>query len=126
MRNPAALLPLLLALAACATGLARTAPQNSARLGRAVPVGGITVRPDRVVEDSRCPRDVRCVWAGRVIVSAIVSGGGWSRRVDLTLGEPVPIADGTLTLQSVTPERGSARPIPLRNYRFQFDFQGGL
>jgi hypothetical protein len=81
------------------------------------------VRPDRVVEDSRCPAGVQCIQAGRLIVRATVLGGGWSKQVDLTLGVPIMVADGMLTLIEATSrqQNGKARP-----YRFTFNFQGGL
>lgn len=63
-----------------------------------------------MVEDSRCPADVRCIVEGRLIVSATVLGGGWSKQVDLTLGIPVPIADGILTLVDATPPPIARKP----------------
>ncbi len=51
-------------------------------------------------------------------------GGGWSKEIDLTLGVPVPIADGMLTLVDAT-------PVPIGGEtaasaaRFTFKFQGG-
>lgn len=95
-------------------------------LGKIAWVNGPRVRADRVIEDSRCPADAQCVWAGRLIVRATVLGGGWTRQVDLTLGLPVPVADGSLTLVEATPLRlartPSNKPLP---YRFTFMFQGG-
>jgi hypothetical protein len=48
---------------------------------------GLTVRPIAVVEDSRCPNNVQCIWAGRLRLLADVSG----REVELTLGEAGPV-----------------------------------
>lgn len=97
------------------------------RLGQMAAVSGPRVRPDQVIEDSRCPIDVQCVWAGRLIVRATVFGGAWTKQVDLTLGIPVTVADGSLTLVAATPvpitDDGDGKPLP---YRFTFAFQGGL
>lgn len=82
------------------------------------------MRPDRVIEDSRCPPEVQCIQAGRLVVRATVLGGGWSREIDLTLGVPAPVADGMLTLVE-------ANPVPINGEtnvsaaRFLFKFQGG-
>jgi len=114
----------LTGLSACASAGPVEGP---VRLGQIASVNGPRVRADQVIEDSRCPIDVQCVWAGRLIVRATVMGGGWSKQIDLTLGIPVDVADGRLTLTDVTPGRRSgeqgSKAMP---YRFTFAFQGGL
>lgn len=37
---------------------------------------GLRVRPLEVLEDSRCPQNARCVWAGRLRVRVAVEGVG--------------------------------------------------
>ncbi|WP_409976380.1 hypothetical protein [Xanthomonas cerealis] len=113
-------------LAGCAAdGPVASRPiEGPVRLGEIAAVDGPRVRPDRVIEDSRCPADVQCIQAGRLIVRATVLGGGWSKEIDLTLGIPVPVADGMLTLVDAT-------PVPIGGEtaasaaRFTFKFQGG-
>jgi hypothetical protein len=112
-------------------GCAGTVPppqdiEGPVKLGQVAYVGGPRVRPDRLIEDSRCPIDAQCVWAGRVVLRATIFGGSWSKQVDLTLGTPVPVADGALTLVSVTPERKAGTEIRPGQLRFTFEFQGGL
>jgi hypothetical protein len=114
----------LAAIFATASGCAQTrAIEGPVRLGQMAAVNGPRVRPDRVIEDSRCPVSVQCVQAGRLVVRATVFGGGWSKQVDLTLGVPVMVADGMLTLVTATSRRQNGAPRP---YRFTFNFQGGL
>ena len=59
-------------------GPSALAPLDSAAvriaLGETVAVGGVPVRFTRVVEDSRCPPDVSCVWAGRARVELVAAG----------------------------------------------------
>ena len=119
---------LLAAAALLLAGCASNAPvEGPVRLGQIAFVNGPRVRPDRIIEDSRCPAEAQCVWAGRLIVRVTVLGGGWARQVDLTLGVPISVADGSLTLLAATPLRRpderSDKPLP---YRFRFEFQGGL
>ncbi|SMD02790.1 MULTISPECIES: hypothetical protein [Sphingomonadaceae] len=115
------LVAVLSSLAGCAV---QKPIEGPVRLGQIAFVGGPKVRPEMVIEDSRCPTDGRCVWAGRLIVRVTVLGGGWSRQLDLTRGIPVNVADGTITLVAATPPRRPSRlPLP---YRFTFSFQGGL
>ena len=115
------ILAALLALAACATA-PDTAIVNgpTAPLGEVANLDGITVRPLEIVEDSRCPASVQCVWAGRLRIRADISGTG-SR--ELTLGEPAAVIGGTLTLVDVRPGKRAPGTIPARDYQFTFTFQ---
>jgi hypothetical protein len=116
------------ALAGCAATAANPPqpPSGPARLGQTVYVDGPRVTPLKVIEDSRCPMNARCVWAGRVVVRVKVQGGAWQRTIDLTMGEAVQVADGGLTLTSVTPDRRTDTGIKPGDYRFGFTFQGGF
>jgi hypothetical protein len=73
----------------------------TARLNEEVRLGDLRVRPLEVLEDSRCPVDVTCVWAGRVRLRVAVGGAG--ERV-MEIGPPVPVPGGAhLTLVAVAP-----------------------
>jgi len=104
------LLPL--ALAACApVAPATDGPASDvvfARLGETARLGDITVRPVAVAEDSRCPRDATCVWAGRLRLRAAIAGV--AGEPELTLGEAYRLRSGTLTLVSAMPERWQDPP----------------
>ena len=111
----------LLALAACATAPdAEIVNGPTAPLGEVANLEGITVRPLAVIEDSRCPALVRCIWAGRVRISAEISGTGTR---ELTLGEPAAVSGGTLTLVDVRPGKRAPEAIAPRDYQFTFTFQ---
>ena len=80
-----------------------------ARLGETVRLGSVDVRPLAILEDSRCPQDVDCVWAGRIRVRVAVSGAG---EPVMELNRPVPLSGGdTLIMTAVAPPRWS-RPPP--------------
>ncbi|MEE7546068.1 hypothetical protein HF319_02565 [Xanthomonas sp. Kuri4-1] len=116
-----------ISLAGCAAGgpVASQPIEGPVRLGEIAAVDGPKVRPDRVIEDSRCPVDVQCIQAGRLVVRATVLGGGWSKEIDLTLGVPVQVADGQLTLVAATPAPATSTTAPAPDARFTFSFQGG-
>ena len=118
-----AAVPLIATL--CASAAPARPSEAAARLGRTVHVDGIVVRPERVIEDSRCPANAMCVWAGRVVIRATVRGGRWKRTVDLETGKPVQVADGALTLVRVLPAK-YGKPIRRGDYRFAFRFDGGI
>ena len=114
----------MLALAGCATVPAPASP--TAGLGQWAIADGLRVRPLAIVEDSRCPINAICVWAGRLVVRTEVAGGNWRETRDLELRKPVPIADGQLTLVEAAPSKMADQPIAPGDYRFTFDFEGGL
>jgi hypothetical protein len=111
-----------MALGACATVPADAGP--SAGLGQAATVGGATIRPIQVIEDSRCPVDAVCVWAGRLILLAEVDyrGGSETFRGNLTLGEPLRVGLEAVTLVAAEPAPLAGKPIDPRAYRFTFAY----
>lgn len=117
-----------LALAACAatTPPVRTTGTPTAGLGQTANVESLLVTPVAVVEDSRCPADVQCVWAGRLVVRTEVRGGSWTKALDLTLGAGQHVADGEITLVSAVPEKTSKTPTKPSDYRFTYSFSGGF
>lgn len=110
-----ALLPAI-ALASCAGMSKSERTDGFARIGQTTLVGSTKVRADSLIEDSRCPMNARCIWAGRVIVEATVIRGGTFETKRFTLGEPV---DG-LMLDTVEPGRMTSKPVKASNYRFHF------
>lgn len=121
-------LPAALALSACATTRGAPLPDGSdVALGQKAYVDGPLVQPVEVVEDSRCPMNARCVWAGRVRVKMVwIRGNGEKQPFEATLGEPVQLADGQFTLESVRPEKMTNVTIKPSDYRFSLRFAGGL
>lgn len=97
-----------------------------ARLGETVYVDGPSVTPLRVLEDSRCPDGSECVWAGRVRMTARIALGSGDETREITMGEPIQVADGVLELVETYPAARSDRTTYPSDYRFGFTFAGGL
>jgi hypothetical protein len=114
-----------IALAACAT-VPPASAGPTAGLGQVARVDGLSVRPLQIVEDSRCPINAICVWAGRLVVRTEIRGGNWRDTRDLELRKPQPIADGQITLIEAAPSKMADQPIEPADYRFTFAFEGGL
>lgn len=121
---------LLTALGACtiipaAGGVASVSlPQGSpAALGQRVMVGALVVTPQAVVEDSRCPINARCIWAGRLVVKTRIESKGWRETADLTLGERYATHGMSLALTSGEPGRmaGEGKETKPADYRFTFE-----
>ena len=112
-----------LALGACAT-LPTAAPvrgDGRAHLNEATRVGALVVTPRAIVEDSRCPINARCVWAGRAVVRSEVAGAGWRETLNLTLGERVITHGASLALISVEPGKMAGAEAQPLDYRFGFE-----
>jgi hypothetical protein len=113
----------LLALARCAPAppLSAEAGTVTARLGEEVRLGNLRIRPVAVLEDSRCPADVTCVWAGRIRVRVAVSGAG---EPVMELNQLVAVPGGSLSLVAVAPpKRHSPPPGVDRNAPQSFAFR---
>lgn len=73
-------------------------------LNEDIRVGGLLLRPVRVTEDSRCPANANCVWAGRLVLSVRVSGLAGEQVVSTM--EPLRLPSGLVVeLASVWPQR---------------------
>ena len=126
----------LAVLTACAssTGLARCEASNPdqvcARLGEPfdVRVGQtayiadtrLSIQVDGVPEDSRCPRDVQCVWAGNARVVLGLRDGEHTDTASLSSTlEPHSLTrwDYRIELVNVEPETTAGQPIPQSEYR---------
>ncbi len=118
-----ALLIATLALAGCAApGDAAGRPGGGLAYGglnQNIRVGGLTVRPLAVAEDSRCPANVVCVWAGRVVLRVRVSGLAGDQSVSSVAPLALP-RGGVLELVSVGPPRMAGHPGTPAPYRFGF------
>ena len=129
MTRLAAPLFAIFALSGCATTAQQTplADGSNVAVGQRAMVDGPIVEPAKILEDSRCPMNARCIWAGRVRLQMVwIRGNGDRQAFEVTLGEPVQLADGQFTLESVRPERQTNVTLKPEDYRFGFRFAGGL
>lgn len=121
-----------LAFAAALLGACATVPRvdedgsTELRLGQRGDLGGPKVTPLRVLEDSRCPMEARCVWAGRVRLEVKVELGSGTTVREVATDQPVGIADGSLELLGVMPPKSTQYQIDPKQYRFALKFSGGL
>lgn len=86
-----------------------------------VTVGELVLTPKQLVEDSRCPINARCVWAGRVVIRTRIDGAGWRETKDLTLGETYATHGKAFALTQVIPEKTTGDPIEADAYRFRYE-----
>ena len=113
-------LPVSALLIAAACSHAPTAP--SAPLGTPFKIGvgqsvrlasaGFELGFDQVLEDSRCPADVMCVWAGTARLKGWLRVNGERREIELKTFPREPLA-----LDGFTIEVQGLEPFPYSNVR---------
>ncbi len=81
---------------------------------------GVRITPLEVVEDSRCPVDAVCVWAGRVVVRARLESGLGTAIQLFTLNEPITTEAEVIELIAVAPAPQTKTTISLEDYTFTF------
>ena len=101
-------------------GLSRSSVSVTAAFGRAVRINDIVLRPVAVIQDSRCPPNANCVWAGRLVIEL---ERGSPQRIRLESGKPLAIAGGRLTLVGANGPAPAGRKMAPPEYRFQLRFE---
>lgn len=78
---------------------------------------------DKVSSDSRCPKDVVCIWAGRADCVFACAQGGASETVTLSTGDFSQGGSGqasfngyTIVLNSLAPARTATGEVPQKDY----------
>ncbi len=76
---------LILLLSSCGSNEQNIGEEFTLHVGETADIRGesLQIRFIEISEDSRCPRDVTCVWEGRAIVNIEVVKGTISQKVDL-------------------------------------------
>lgn len=83
---------------------------------------GITVRFNKTVEDSRCPIDAECIWAGRVVVEVTFTQGGNSETKSLALGDYSGSGySNTVTFGNFSVELLNVLPAPKTSHQIAQD-----
>ncbi|MBP9771922.1 MAG: hypothetical protein KBD16_03290 [Candidatus Pacebacteria bacterium] len=95
-------------------------------LGESGTFNNVTITPTELVSDSRCPRDVQCIWAGTVEVQATIQSEKETKIKVFRPGdlEIVALSNGGMEVDFLDafPYPTSASPVPASEYRFQFQF----
>ena len=98
-----------------------------ARMGQRVNLNGTRITVIKVLEDSRCPMEARCVWAGRVRLNLLIELGGKTSERELTSDEPLMITgDAMLELVGTMPPKSTQRTLAPSDYRFTLRFSRKL
>ena len=129
-----ALIPVLM-LTACAASPQAPGPsgsgyfsgQGTVGLDEAIRIANLRIIPVAIVEDSRCPADVQCVWAGRLIARVMIQSPDFATRTEaMELGRGIALEDArSLTITAAEPVRRSGDSITPDAYRLTFTLGPG-
>lgn len=121
--RPLAPLIALAALASC-VNYNRTEGDGMprAKIGQAVKIADFDLTPLAVLEDSRCPSDVQCIWAGQLRLRVRIDFNDSVTTRELKLGEAQPVGTGMLALAEAEPHPVEGRTIYPEEYRFAFTY----
>lgn len=122
MKPAAAIVSASLLLASCVSYNVKDNGTKRARIGQTVKIANLALTPLEVIEDSRCPTNVQCVWAGRLRLKARIDFGGRTSEPEFTLGEAQQAGAGTLKLVEAQPNPEQGRTIYPEDYRFGFTY----
>ena len=83
---------------------------------------GLDIFFGSVVQDSRCPTDVQCIWAGAVQVNVLLSTGLYhTNTFDVSSDKPPQEFEGyKVSIVDVLPPPHSKKDIKLTDYRVTF------
>ncbi|PIR86284.1 hypothetical protein COU13_01800, partial [Candidatus Kaiserbacteria bacterium CG10_big_fil_rev_8_21_14_0_10_43_70] len=80
----------------------------------------VALTPRAVLEDSRCPKDVVCVWAGTVRLQSTLSSGLGTANQVFELNKSITTEAEIVTLVAVRPAPVPASVINSNDYEFDF------
>jgi len=86
--------------------------------------GGLAIKLNSVLDDSRCPKDVVCVWAGEAKVSVtLTTASKTETKIISTNDKPYLFDEYEVSIISVLPEPQSGREITQGAYSVTFHIQ---
>ena len=90
-------------------------------LNGVINVRGESIRPVEVVEDSRCPADAQCIWAGTVRVKLLITTQRGEIEQIVSLDNTVSSDTQTIKLTGVAPARNAGDSVDPKDYVFTFE-----
>jgi hypothetical protein len=91
-----------------------------AHLGQKATLGGESITPLEVLEDSRCPQDVQCIQAGTVRIKVLIESGLGTSEQTLSLNQTMTTESSAISFTSVAPDKKSTESISSSSYVFTF------
>ncbi len=92
-----------------------------AALRERISYNDLLIEPSAIKEDSRCPKQVECFWAGRAVVTMNIYSpeGEHITSKDIEEGTSFYAGSTKVTLEKVTPYPAASGKIGESDYRFE-------
>ncbi len=91
------------------------------KLGQTGTAQGVSLTPQKPVNDSRCAQGVTCIWAGTVSVEVRLKSPNGESVQTFTMGQAVTTETKSITLIDVSPYPVKDQTIDPADYRFTFE-----
>ena len=89
-------------------------------VGETKSLGAVTISEVALLEDSRCPANVNCIQAGRILISASIATDEMTKTVEFELNDSQRVDGYDVQLSDVRPGRNSETDIDNSDYQFTF------
>lgn len=93
------------------------------KVGEKTSALGVTIQVSELVEDSRCPTDVQCVWAGRVKVHTTITSGLGTAEYVFEDTKSLTTEAEEITLVQVAPTPREGITLTPADYSFTFEIK---
>lgn len=100
-----------------------TGERLKVKMGETVSLFDVKVNPTELIEDSRCPANANCVWAGTVKVRATLESGLGTANQIFELNQTITTEAEEVTLVNVEPVAQSDIDIEDSEYIFYFEIK---
>lgn len=90
-------------------------------VGKTVFINGVRITLNKIVQDSRCPVGVQCIWAGSVTANITLKSDTDSETTTIESNKPPKAFDSFLiSIENITPSKVVSQEIAPQNYVLTF------
>jgi hypothetical protein len=93
---------------------------KSAHFNEKILDNDVYLTPLTLVSDSRCPKDIQCIWAGTVEIKVRLQIQDKTENIVLSLGKEYTFSGKIIMLTNVEPSKNSKETINNSDYIFEF------
>jgi len=83
-------------------------------------INGVKITLNKIIQDSRCPTDVTCIWAGNITANVTLQSNTDRETRDITSDKKIPFDSFQISIEKVLPQPKSTETINLQDYKITF------